>query len=101
MVFSRNAIGQTVSYINNIVFSYVICVLVFGCCFRNERGQTFFSNIPLAITGITTAIFGISSFFIGIISIIKKKERAVFVFISTIIGFLVLFFVLGEFLFPH
>jgi len=64
-------------------------------------GETFFSNIPLAINWITIAILGISSFFTGIISIIKSKERSILVFISTIIGFLILFFVLGEFLFPH
>lgn len=64
-------------------------------------GETFFSNIPLALTGISMAILGISSFFTGIISIIKKKERAVLVFISTVIGLFILWFVSAELLFPH
>ncbi len=64
-------------------------------------GETFFSNIPLALTGITTALLGIGSFVTGLISIITKKERSILTFVSTLIGFLVLFFVAGEFISPH
>jgi len=46
-------------------------------------------------------IFGISSFFCGIIGIIKKRDYSILIFASTIIGFFVLLLVFGEILFPH
>ena len=58
-------------------------------------------NPLLAAALVPAGLSGISAFITGIVSIIKSHERAVFVFISTAIGFLVLFFVFGEFLFPH
>jgi len=44
---------------------------------------------------------GITAFFVGIISIIKKKERSVFVFLSTVMGFFMLLWCLAEIVFPH
>jgi len=64
-------------------------------------GATFFSNLALSVPMLIAAISGISAFFTGIIGIIKSKERSVLVFIASIIGFFILFFVLGEFLVPH
>ena len=55
--------------------------------------------IPAAI--IPAGICGVAAFLTGLISIIKYKERSILVFISCVFGFLVLTFVLGEFLFPH
>jgi hypothetical protein len=43
----------------------------------------------------------ISSFFTGIIGIIKNGERALYVYISTLLGFFVLLISLAEILFPH
>lgn len=64
-------------------------------------GATFFSNpllsIPISLAGIS----GVSSFLTGIISIVKSKERPVFVFASTAIGLFILVFIAGEILFPH
>jgi flagellar biosynthesis protein FliQ len=64
-------------------------------------GDTFFSNLALSVPMLVAAISGILAFFTGIISIIKNKERAVLVFVATIIGLFILVFVLGEFLVPH
>lgn len=64
-------------------------------------GATFFSNLALSVPMLIAVISGISAFFTGIIGIIRSKERSVLTFIATIIGFLILFFVLGEFLVPH
>ncbi len=67
-----------------------------------ERGgATFFSNLKLTIPGLLAAASGICAFFTGIISIIKSKERAILVFLSTILGLLVLLWSLAEVLFPH
>lgn len=67
--------------------------------FEPERMGIYQILMPVMI--IPAGIAGIAAFFCGIISIIKHKERSIFVFIATIIGFLVLTFVLGEILFPH
>ena len=50
---------------------------------------------------ILAGVSGISAFLTGIIGIIKSKDRSVTVFISTIVGFFILFLVLVEVLFPH
>ena len=46
-------------------------------------------------------VSGIAAFFCGIIGITKKKDHSVLVFISTMLGFFVLLWILAEFLFPH
>ena len=46
-------------------------------------------------------IAGMAAFVIGLISIIKRKERSILVFVALALGLLCWFFVLGEFLFPH
>ena len=64
-------------------------------------GATIFSNLKLAIPGLLAALSAIVCFFTGIISVFKNKERSVLVFLSTILGFLVLLWCLAELLFPH
>ncbi|MFH1712547.1 MAG: hypothetical protein ABH846_04935 [Patescibacteria group bacterium] len=44
------------------------------------------------------AVFG---FFCGADSVIKYRERSVTAIIATIIGLLILFFLVGEFTMPH
>jgi hypothetical protein len=67
-----------------------------------ERGgDTFFSNLLLAIPGLLAALSGIAAFVIGVVSIIKSKERAVLVFVAVILGSFILLFVAAELLFSH
>lgn len=63
--------------------------------------QTFFDNPILSIPMLLAGASGIAAFFTGIIAIVKKKERAVLVIVSTLLGFFILIFVIGEFIFPH
>ena len=55
----------------------------------------------IALPMLSGFICGIASFFTGIISIIKYKERSIAVFISTLLGFLILLWCIMEVLFPH
>jgi len=64
-------------------------------------GATFFSNLALSVPMLVAGISGVSAFFTGIISIVKRKERSVLVFMATVIGLFVLIFSLGEIIFPH
>ena len=64
-------------------------------------GDTIFSNLKLLIPYSIAVISAVASFFTGIISVFKNKEKSVFVFLSIILGFLVLLWILAEVLFPH
>ena len=66
-----------------------------------EGGETFFDNLWIGIPMLGSGASATAAFFTGTISVIKNKERSVFVFASSLIGFLVLVFVLGEILSPH
>ena len=55
----------------------------------------------LAITMLAGNVSGISAFVTGLIAIIRQKERAPLVFVATIIGALLILFLIGEILFPH
>jgi len=85
-----------------IVFFFLFFAVFWVFVVSGQRGgDTFFSNLFLTIPMLLAASSGIIAFFTGIISIINKKERSIFVFLSTLIGFFILFFCLGEVLFPH
>ena len=45
-------------------------------------------------------IYGIAAFFCGIIGITRKKDYSVFVFLSTMIGLIILLYFLQQALFP-
>ena len=84
-----------------LAFFAVLLVFFFFVNLGEKGGATFFSDPKLAIPALLAGIFGVASFFVGLTGIMKEKECSLFVFISTIIGFFVLIFVLGEILFPH
>jgi cytochrome bd-type quinol oxidase subunit 2 len=85
-----------------IVISILFFLVLAAFIASGQRGgDTFFSNLSLALPMLIAAILAVCAFFTGILSIIKNRERAVFVFISTVIGSFVLFFMLAEILFPH
>jgi len=85
-----------------ITISFLLIILMrFFVALGQTGGETFFDNLYLGIPGILAGISIVSAFFTGIWSIIRHKERSVFVFISTFIGFLALIFLIGEFTVPH
>ena len=55
----------------------------------------------LALTMLAGMASGISAFKIGLSAIIRQKERALLVYGATLIGALLVIFLLGEFLSPH
>jgi len=68
-------------------------------------GKTIFQDIitrpGIALSMLLGFAFGIAAFFCGIIGIIRKKDYSVFVFISTVLGFFILLWVIAEIVFPH
>ncbi len=53
------------------------------------------------VQSVVVFLSGIAALVTGIISIIKFRERAILVFLATLVGLFALLFLLGEFLFPH
>jgi len=68
-------------------------------------GDTIFADIisrpALALSMLAGFGAGISALVTGLISIIKQKERAVLVFVSTLVGAALTLFLIAEFAFPH
>ncbi|MBM3205765.1 hypothetical protein FJZ41_02895 [Candidatus Shapirobacteria bacterium] len=84
-----------------IAFFLLLIVFRFLVASGQRGGETFFSNLFLAMPMLLAWLGGVSAFFAGLLALIKSKERAVFVFLSTLMGFFILLFSLGEILFPH
>ena len=85
-----------------IILFFLFMLSFFLLVASGERGgETFFSNLLLTIPFLLAAISGISAFLLGIISIIRNKERSFLVFVSTGIGFIALIWCIVEILFPH
>ena len=61
-----------------------------------ERGgDTFFSNLKLTIPMLLAGTCGAAAFFTGLVGIIVVRERSVFAYLSTVIGFFSLFYGVG------
>lgn len=67
-------------------------------------GNSLFDDIlsrpALALSMLIGFGAGITALVTGLIGIIKHKERAVLVYLSTLVGLAVTFFVIAEFFFP-
>lgn len=58
-------------------------------------------SLVILITLVADYILAIGSLVTGLISVIRSKERSILVLSVVIASFIVLLFLLGEFLFPH
>jgi len=96
----KNCFGKW-SIILIIIFCLFSAIFYLFIVLGQRGGQGFFSNTLLAFPALIAGISGSLAFIAGSIGIIKDKQRNVFVFLSTAIGFLVLVWCLAEILFPH
>lgn len=55
----------------------------------------------LALTMLAGMAAGIAGFVTGLTAIVKRKEHAILVYISTVIGGLLILYLLAEIAFPH
>jgi len=88
----------------------LIAILLFGIfltifyifVYLGERGgETFFSNMKLAIPITIAGLSGTLSFLFGIVAIFQKKDRSVFLYISTVLGFLIFLYIIAEIFSTH
>ena len=72
---------------------------------RVPAGRTILADISsrpfLALTMLAGMAAGISGFISGLLALVKQKENALLVYISTVIGGLLTLFLIGELAFPH
>lgn len=96
----KSHLGKLSVYL--IIIFLILMAIFFLLVSLGERGgETFFSNLKLAIPVSLAGISGILSFFLGIVSMMKDKERSISVILSTLVGAFILFWTLSEILFPH
>ena len=84
---------------------------IIGTSFTNSlyksvpAGDTILADITkrpaLALTMLAGMVAGITAFITGLLAIIRKKEKAILVYLSSLIGTLLILFLIGEVLFPH
>jgi hypothetical protein len=55
----------------------------------------------LALTTLAGMAAGILAFITGLLAIIRGKEKAILVYVSSLIGALVIVFLIDEVLYPH
>jgi hypothetical protein len=59
------------------------------------------SRPVLAISMLVGMASGISALVTGLVAIIKRKERAILVYASTLVGAALTLYLIAEFMFPH
>ena len=86
-----------------LIVAFAVSMASFGILVASGQrgGDTFFSNPILTIPVLIAATSGIAAFITGIISIVRRKERSISVYVAVAFGLITLVFVLGEIIFPH
>ncbi len=86
-----------------LIFAFAVSLASFGILVASGQrgGDTFFSNPILPAPILFAATSGIAAFVTGLISIVRRKERSISVYVAVAFGLFVLVFALGEIISPH
>lgn len=86
-----------------LIIVFIVLLVLFQLLVASGQrgGETFFSNLILTVPMLIAGVSGVSAFAIGLIGVIRSRERSIAVYLATLIGLLVPLFVLGEIIFPH
>ena len=86
-----------------LIIAFIVLLVSFQLLVASGQrgGETFFSNLVLAVPMLIAGISGVSALITGLIGVIRSRERSIIVYLATAIGLLVLLFWLGEIIFPH
>ena len=86
-----------------LIVAFVVLLGVFYILVVSGQhgGDTFFRNPILTIPMLLAAMSGIAAFITGLISVVKRKERSISVYLAITFGLFVILFALGEVIFPH
>ena len=106
-IFPITTLGKwSVGLIIAMPLLFIIGISLTSLLYRSvPAGGTILADIAarptLALTMLAGIVAGISAFITGLLAVVKPKERALMVYISTAVGALLLFFLAGELVFPH
>lgn len=106
-IIPRNRIGRwSVGLIAVMPILFVIGSSFSDSLYKSvPAGHTILADIAarplLALTMLAGMAVGISGFITGLMAIVKQKENAFLVYISTVIGGLLTLYLVGELAFPH
>ena len=86
-----------------LIGAFIVFIVAFQLLVASGQrgGETFFSNLVLAIPILLAGTSGVFAFAIGLTGVIRNRERSILVFLAILIGLFVLLFSLGEVIFPH
>ena len=86
-----------------LIVAFIVLLVSFQFLVASGQrgGETFFSNLVLALPTLIAGISGVSAFVTGLIGVIRSRERSIIVYLAAVIGLFVLLFSLGEIIFPH
>jgi fluoride ion exporter CrcB/FEX len=89
----KRKLGNWACLLIGVFFLFVLAIILLV---RSGQGPRDPINLYLAIPGICAALSGTAAFFVGLVSIIKVKERSILVILATIIGLLAMLIAIGE-----
>lgn len=92
----KSCLGTTSAALNIFSVSTFIIFYIFA-----ELLKVITSDILVTIFGVAAVIASITAFFTGVTAVVKNKERSVLVFLSIIIGFVVIAFIIGDIFLEH
>jgi hypothetical protein len=102
-----NKLGRwSVGFIVVMPILFVIGMSFSGSLYESvPAGRTILADIAarpfLALTMLAGMVTGISGFITGLLAIVKQKENALLVYVSTLIGGLLILYLVGELAFSH
>ena len=91
--FGRWAIGLAAVFVGMFFVNSFV--------FMPFSGDAPWRQIILPFYGILMLLCGLSAGIMGLLAVVRQHERSGLVWLTMLPGLLVLFLVLGEFLFPH
>jgi len=86
-----------------LIGAFIVLMLIFyGFIIAGQRGgQYFFDNLYLTIPFVLAGACGVASFTVGLMAIIKQRERSALTYVAVVIGALVTLWIAAELIFPH
>ena len=99
-ILPKTALGK---WSTGLIVAFIVFFVAFQLLVASGQrgGETFFSNLVLTIPILLAGTSGVFAFLTGLIGVIRNRERSILVFLAMLIGLFVLFFCLGEVIFPH
>ena len=91
------SIGLCIAFL--ILMVIVFMSVIFSA--KDEISENFFEPLWPAVTLLIAGACEMIASVLGVVSIIKNKERSILVFFAVGVGLFALFFLIGELLFPH